>query len=130
MFKTIVFTRRAVLNQTLSDIAIDALEQIKALDIVTIDITASNALFDQIIVASAESTRQARAFVNNLKENLKGTGHGVLSVEGETSGEWVLVDLGDLIVHVMKPEVRTYYNLEDLWQETPSSEKGDHQQVS
>ncbi|MEJ6563910.1 MAG: ribosome silencing factor [Burkholderiales bacterium] len=108
----------------------DALEQIKALDIVTIDITASNALFDQIIVASAESTRQARAFVNNLKENLKGTGHGVLSVEGETSGEWVLVDLGDLIVHVMKPEVRTYYNLEDLWQETPSSEKGDHQQVS
>ena len=110
--------------------AIISLEKIKALDIVAIDITASNALFDQIIVASAESTRQARAFVNNLKEILKGTEYNVLSVEGETSGEWVLIDLGDLIVHIMKPEVRTYYNLEDLWKETPSSEKGDRQQAS
>jgi len=125
-----VFTRRAVLNQTLSDIAVDALEQIKAQDIVAINITASNTLFDQIIVASAESTRQARAFVNNLKERLKGTGYSVLGVEGETSGEWVLIDLGDLIVHVMKPDIRTYYNLEDLWQETPSYEKGGRQQAS
>jgi ribosome-associated protein len=68
--------------------------------------------------------------VNNLKEILKGTEYNVLSVEGETSGEWVLIDLGDLIVHIMKPEVRTYYNLEDLWKETPSSEKGDRQQAS
>lgn len=105
------------------------LEQIKALDIITINITASNTLFDEIIVASAESTRQARAFVNNLKERLKGTGHSVLSVEGETSGDWVLIDLGDLIVHVMKPDIRTYYNLEDLWQETSSTEKGEQQQV-
>jgi ribosome-associated protein len=91
------------------------------LDLVKIEITASNALFDQIIVASAESTRQARAFVNNLKESLKKTKYSVLSVEGEASGEWVLIDLGDLIVHVMKPEVRTYYNLEDLWRETPKT---------
>ena len=59
--------------------------------------------------------------MNNLKESLKKTKHSVLSVEGEASGEWVLIDLGDLIVHVMKPEVRTYYNLEDLWRETPKT---------
>ena len=100
------------------------------MDIVKIEITAANALFDQIIVASAESTRQARAFVNNLKESLKKTKYSVLSVEGEASGEWVLIDLGDIIVHVMKPEIRDYYNLEDLWQEIPSSQKNAQQQAN
>ena len=113
--------RRILLNQNLSELAVDGLQAIKALDIVVINVTSTNSLFDQIIVASVDSTRQARAFVNNFKECLKDTKYSILSVEGEASGEWVLIDLGDLIVHVMKPEVRTYYNLEDLWRETPKT---------
>jgi ribosome-associated protein len=122
--------RRILLSQNLSDLAVDGLQAIKALDIVVINVTSTNSLFDQIIVASVDSTRQARAFVNNLKECLKETKYSILSVEGEASGEWVLIDLGDIIVHVMKPEIRDYYNLEDLWQEIPSSQKNAQQQAN
>ena len=122
--------RRILLNQNLSDLAVDGLQAIKALDIVVINVTSTNSLFDQIIVASVDSTRQARAFVNNLKECLKETKYSILSVEGEASVEWVLIDLGDIIVHVMKPEIRDYYNLEDLWQEIPSSQKNAQQQAN
>ena len=122
--------RRRLLNQNLSNLAVDGLKAIKALDIVVINITSTNSLFDQIIVASVDSTRQARAFVNNLKECLKETKYSILSVEGEASGEWVLIDLGDIIVHVMKPEIRDYYNLEDLWQEIPSSQQNAQQQAN
>jgi ribosome-associated protein len=122
--------RRILLNQNLSELAVDGLQAIKALDIVVINVTSTNSLFDQIIVASVDSTRQARAFVNNLKECLKETNYSILSVEGEASGEWVLIDLGDIIVHVMKPEIRDYYNLEDLWQEIPSSQKNAQQQAN
>ena len=122
--------RRRLLNQNLSNLAVDGLKAIKALDIVVINVTSTNSLFDQIIVASVDSTRQARAFVNNLKECLKETKYSILSVEGEASGEWVLIDLGDIIVHVMKPEIRDYYNLEDLWQEIPSSQKNAQQQAN
>ena len=122
--------RRRLLNQNLSNLAVDGLKAIKALDIVVTNITSTNSLFDQIIVASVDSTRQARAFVNNLKECLKETKYSILSVEGEASGEWVLIDLGDIIVHVMKPAIRDYYNLEDLWQEIPSSQKNAQQQAN
>jgi len=122
--------RRRLLNQNLSNLAVDGLKAIKALDIVVINITSTNSLFDQIIVASVDSTRQARAFVNNLKECLKETKYSILSVEGEASGEWVLIDLGDIIVHVMKPAIRDYYNLEDLWQEIPSAQKNAQQQAN
>ena len=122
--------RRILLNQNLSDLAVDGLQAIKALNIVVINVTSTNSLFDQIIVASVDSTRQARAFVNNLKECLKETKYSILSVEGESSGEWVLIDLGDIIVHVMKPEIRDYYNLEDLWQEIPSSQRNAQQQAN
>ena len=122
--------RRILLNQNLSELAVDGLQAIKALDIVVINVTSTNSLFDQIIVASVDSTRQARAFVNNLKECLKETKYSILSVEGEASGEWVLIDLGDIIVHVMKPGIRDYYNLEDLWQEIPSSQKNAQQQAN
>ena len=95
--------------------AIEALEDIKAEDIVVMDVRSMSSLFDCVIVASAESTRQARAFANNVQEKLRSIGSRVLGVEGESSGEWVLVDLGEVIVHVMQPAVRTYYNLEQLW---------------
>ena len=118
------------LNQVISDIAIDALEAIKAEDIVTIDVKKQNSLFDQMIIASVDSTRQARAFINHIKDKLKEIGHSIYGVEGESSGEWVLIDLGDLIIHVMQPEIRSYYNLEDLWHETPGSGGHAKQQAS
>lgn len=95
--------------------AVDALESIKAEDIVVLDVRKMSSLFDYIIVASAESTRQTRALVNNLQDKVKALGARILGVEGEESGEWVLVDLGDVIVHVMQPAIRSYYNLEQLW---------------
>jgi ribosome-associated protein len=101
--------------ESIRDTAIDALEDIKARDIVVLDVRKMTALFDYIVVASAESTRQARALVNHLQEKLKAIGAKVYGVEGEGAGEWVLVDLGDVIVHVMQPAVRSYYNLEQLW---------------
>ncbi|KPK54394.1 MAG: ribosomal silencing factor RsfS [Thiotrichales bacterium SG8_50] len=103
--------------------AVDALENIKAEDIVVLDVRQMSSLFDYIIVASAESTRQTRALVSNLQDKIKTLGGRILGVEGEESGEWVLVDLGDVIVHVMQPAIRSYYNLEQLWgSETPQPE--------
>ena len=102
--------------------AVEALEEIKAEDIVVMDVRDMSSLFDYMIVASAESTRQTRALVGNLQEKIKTLGGNILGVEGENAGEWVLVDMGDVIVHVMQPAIRSYYNLEQLWGgETPAS---------
>ncbi len=95
--------------------AVEALEDIKAEDIVVMDVRNMSSMFDYVIVASAESTRQTRALSNNVQDKLRSVGTRVLGVEGENSGEWVLVDLGEVIVHVMQPTIRTYYNLEQLW---------------
>ena len=95
--------------------AVEALEDIKAEDIVVLDVRNMSSLFDYVIVASAESTRQTRALASNVHDKLRAIGASVLGVEGDDSGEWVLVDLGEVIVHVMQPAVRTYYNLEQLW---------------
>ena len=94
---------------------IDALEEIKGRDIVVIDVRRVTALFDRVIVASGESTRQNRALARNVQEKLKALGATVYGVEGEDSGEWVLVDLGAIVVHVMQPAIRQHYNLEELW---------------
>jgi ribosome-associated protein len=95
--------------------AVNALEDIKADDIVVLDVRELSSLFDYIIVASAASSRQARALVAHLQDKAKELGAHILGVEGQESGEWVLVDLGDVVVHVMQPEIRRYYNLEQLW---------------
>jgi ribosome-associated protein len=95
--------------------AIEALEEIKARDITVLDVRKMTSLFDFMIIASAESTRQTRALVNNVQDKLRELGARVQGVEGEQSGEWVLIDLGEIIVHVMQPAVRAYYNLETLW---------------
>jgi ribosome-associated protein len=94
---------------------LEALEEIKAFDIVLLDVRKLSALFDYMVIASADSTRQVRALANNVQEKLKAIGGKVHGVEGEQAGEWVLVDLGNVIVHVMQPSVRAYYNLEQLW---------------
>lgn len=96
-------------------IAVSALEDIKGKDITVLDTHALSDLFDCMIVASGDSNRQVRALANNVREELKAQGVEIISMEGEESGEWVLVDAGDLVVHIMQPAVRDYYNLEELW---------------
>ena len=104
------------LNQLIK-IIISALEDIKANDIEILDVTKRATIFDRIIIASAVSTRQARAIANNVNDKVKESGGTSYGTEGEGSGEWVLVDLGDVLVHIMLPAMRTHYDLESLWSE-------------
>jgi ribosome-associated protein len=92
-----------------------ALEDIKARDIEVYDVRHLTSFFDRVVVASADSTRQTKALVNHLRDRARDAGASIVGVEGEDSGEWVLVDLGDIIVHIMQPAVRSHYNLEELW---------------
>ena len=103
----------------LQKIAVAALEDIKGRDIEVINTGKLTSLFDRLIIASADSTRQVKALARNVQEKVKEAGGEIIGVEGEASGEWVLVDLGSIVVHVMQPAVRSYYNLEELWQIKP-----------
>lgn len=105
---------------TLQKIVVDALEDVKAVDIEIINTTKLTSLFDRIVIASGTSNRQTRALANNVQVKVREAGGDVISIEGEDSGEWVLVDLGDIVVHVMQPAVRSYYNLEELWGAAPA----------
>jgi ribosome-associated protein len=96
-------------------IAVAALEDIKARDIAVFDVRRQTSLYDTLIIASADSNRQVKALANHVRDKLKEAGASILGVEGEEAGEWVLVDAGDIVVHVMQPAVRAYYNLEELW---------------
>ena len=99
----------------LQEVAVAALEDIKARDIEVIDVRPQTSLYDTMVVASADSNRQVKALANHVREKLKEAGAPILGVEGESVGEWILVDAGDIVVHVMQPAVRAYYNLEELW---------------
>lgn len=106
-------------------IGINALEDIKGKDITVLDTSAKTSLFARMIVASGDSTRQVKALANNVAVKLKQAGFEIISTEGLDSGEWVLVDAGDLVVHVMQPAVRDYYDIEALWGgEKPSFHNG------
>jgi ribosome-associated protein len=98
---------------------VDALEEIKGNDIVVIDTSKKSTLFDRMIIASANSNRQTRALAHNVVKKLEERGATIYSTEGEKSGEWVLIDLGEILVHVMQPGVRMYYSLEELWSKHP-----------
>lgn len=104
----------------LQKIVVAALEDIKGRDIEVINTTKLTALFDRVVIASGDSNRQVKALARNVQDKVRESGGEVVSVEGEENGEWVLVDLGDIVVHVMQPGVRRYYNLEELWQVSPS----------
>lgn len=116
------------INQ-LVKIVVSALEDVKARDIDILDVTKMTTLFDRMIIASAVSTRQAKAIANNVHDKVKAAGGMIFGTEGEDSGEWVLVDLGDILVHIMLPAVRAHYNLEELWGELETRE-GVEQQIA
>ena len=93
----------------------DALEDIKGREIVVLDVRRMTALFDKLIIVSGDTARQNKALANNVQEKLKALGATIHGVEGVEGGEWVLVDMGAVVVHIMQPTIRQYYNLEELW---------------
>jgi ribosome-associated protein len=103
--------------------AVAALEDIKGRDILVLDVRRMTALFDRIVIATADSARQAKALSDNLQEKLKALGAKIHGVEGEQAGEWILVDLGECVVHIMQPAIRRHYNLEELWAPPPRARR-------
>jgi ribosome-associated protein len=106
--------------ETMKQAVIDAIEDIKGFDITAMDVRKLTSMTSYMIVASATSSRQAKAIADNVREKLKEKGYHIRGTEGEKEGEWVLVDLDDIVVHIMVPTTRAYYNLEQLWGEAES----------
>lgn len=101
--------------RTKQRVVVDALEDIKGRDIQVFDTARMPSMFERVVIASGESTRQVKALADSVQEKVRENGARVYGVEGQASGEWVLVDLGDLVVHIMHPTVREFYNLEEVW---------------
>ncbi len=113
--KTPAKKRAVPASKKLEMAIVSSLEDIKARDIEIFDVRHLTSMFDQVIIATAESTRQTKALAKHLRDTVKDLGSKVYGVEGEDSGEWVLIDLGDTVVHIMQPAARENYNLEELW---------------
>ncbi len=107
--------RRAAGSEALRALAERILEDGKAEDVVVIDLTGKTDIADYMLIATGRSQRQVVALANRLAEALKAEGFAKPSVEGLPHGDWVLIDAGDMIVHLFRPEPRTYYNLEKMW---------------
>jgi len=103
----------------LQTLVVDALEDVKGQEITLFDTTHLTSLFDRIAVVSGTSNRQTKALAASVRDKVKAAGGDVIGMEGEDTGEWVLVDLGDMIVHIMQPAIRQYYRLEEIWGEKP-----------
>jgi ribosome-associated protein len=115
--KRYLITTEANDLETMKQSVIDAIEDIKGFDISVMDVRKLTSLTNYMIVASATSSRQAKAIADNVREKIKEKGYHIRGTEGEKDGEWVLVDLDDIVVHIMVPATRAYYNLEQLWTE-------------
>lgn len=108
-------TSKALSIKKLEAIAVDALEDIKGRDIIVVNTTKVSQMFERLVLASGDSNRQVRSLARNVADKVREAGGEVLSVEGEETGEWVLVDLGPVVVHIMQPAVRMHFDLEGLW---------------
>ena len=100
-------------------VVVAALEDIKGRDILVYNTARMPSMFERVVIASGDSTRQVKALADNVQEKMRENGARVYGVEGEANGEWVLVDLGDVVVHIMHPTVRDFYNLEEVWGGNP-----------
>ncbi len=103
----------------LQRVIVDALEDVKAQDIKVFNTSHLTELFDRTVIASGTSNRQTKALAASVRDAVKEAGGHVIAVEGEDVGEWVLVDCGDAVVHIMQPQLRQYYNLEEIWGDKP-----------
>ena len=105
--------------QKLQRTIVDALEDVKAQDLVVFDTEHLSSLFERVIVASGTSNRQTKALASSVRDKVRDAGFGKPRIEGEDNGEWIIVDCGSVVVHVMQPTIRSYYNLEEIWGEKP-----------
>jgi ribosome-associated protein len=96
-------------------IVVEALEDVKGRDIIVYNTARMPSMFERVVIASGDSNRQVKALADRVQERIREQGSRVYGVEGEQAGEWVLVDLGDVVVHIMHPAVREFYNLEEVW---------------
>lgn len=107
-------------SEQLVKLVIEALEELKGKDIVKLDVRDLTSVTDFMVVASGTSNRHVKALAEAVADKSKAAGHRPSGIEGENGSEWVLLDLGDTLVHVMLPRVREFYNLEKLWSLSPS----------
>lgn len=107
------------MTQPLKDIVINALEEIKATNITSIDVRELTGMMDHMIVASGNSNRQVKSLANSVVVDAKKAGYTMIGIEGDDTSEWILVDFGDVIVHIMLPTTREFYDLERLWSLRP-----------
>ena len=101
--------------EAVRDVALKALEELKAMDVVTLDVRDATSVTDFMVIASGGSDRQVKALAHKVVEEAKAHGMASLGMEGARNGEWVLIDLYDVVVHIMQPRVRDFYQLEKLW---------------
>jgi len=106
-------------TQKLQRIVVDALEDVKAQEIVVFDTEEISALFERVIIASGTSNRQTKALAASVRDKVKEAGYPKPRIEGEDNGEWIIVDCGSVVAHVMQPTIRSYYNLEEIWGDKP-----------
>ena len=100
---------------TVHELILDQLDEDQAQDLVTIPLEGKSSIADHMVIASGRSTRQVAAMATKLAERLKKEGHGSPRIEGLPAADWVLIDAGDVVVHLFRPEVRSFYNLERMW---------------
>ena len=105
--------------QKLQRAIVDALEDVKAQEIQVFDTEHLSSLFERVIIASGTSNRQTKALAASVRDKVRNAGFGKPRMEGEDNGEWIIVDCGQAVVHIMQPTIRTYYNLEEIWGGTP-----------
>lgn len=110
-----VLSRRRKTSQELLDTVLECLDDAKAEEVVSIDLNGKSSIADHMVIASGRAQRHVGAIADQLVERLRAAGYGKAKLEGQTTCDWVLIDAGDVIVHVFRPEVRSFYNLEKLW---------------
>jgi len=110
-------------SQNLAKLATDALHDLKALDLITLDIRDVTTLADTMIICSGRSNRHVKSLADSIVKSAKQNDVSYVKTEGEKEGDWVIVDLADVIVHIMLPTVRSFYNLEDLWEPLQDTKK-------
>jgi ribosome-associated protein len=116
--------RDELTTNQLQQLVVSSLEDFKATDILVIDVSGKNPLTERMVIASGSSTRHVKSMADHLVVRSKAAGNPPLGVEGAGEGEWVLVDLNDVIVHLMLPQTRAFYNLEKLWEASADHRRG------